>query len=98
MTEVIDAIPVAPLAEPDWAKAIRFLEQAVKAGNQDANTLYLLAMAYKHQKRGGEARQILGKISNPDANVLLQRGVLAFSDKDWNQAAQEFSQAWQQDP
>lgn len=97
MPDVIEVIPVAPVAEPDWAEASRFLEQAVKAGNQDANTLYLLAMAYKHQNRPGDARQMLAKIADPDANVLLQRGVLAFADKDWAQAAQEFAQAWQKD-
>ena len=35
MPEVVDIISVAPVAEPDWAKAIRFLEQAAKAGNQE---------------------------------------------------------------
>ncbi len=90
-------ISVAPVAEPDWTEAIRFLEQAVKAGNQDANALYLLAMAYKHQGRVGEARQTLAKISDPDANVLLQRGVLAFNDKEWPNAATEFENAWQKD-
>src|SRR5438132_36510 len=77
MTDSNDVISVAPVAEPDWPDAIRFFEQAVKAGNQDPHTLYLLAMAYKHQKRSGEARQTLAKIADPDANVLLQRGVLA---------------------
>ena len=98
MTEVIDVIPVTPVAEPDWLGAIRFLEQAVKAGNNDANGLYLLAMAYKHQGRSGDARQTLAKIADPDANVLLQRGVLAFTDKDWPQALQEFTKAWEKDP
>src|SRR5436189_5678755 len=97
MSDVIEVIAVAPVAEPDWAEAIRFLEQAVKAGNQDPHALYLLAMAYKHQNRPGEARQSLARIANPDANVLLQRGVLAFNDKDWNEASQQFAQAWQQD-
>ena len=90
-------ISVAPVAEPDWAEAIRFLEQTVKAGNQDANALYLLAMSYKHQGRAGEARQALAKITDPDANVLLQRGVLAFNEKEWPSAADEFEKAWQKD-
>ncbi len=98
MTEALDVISVTPIVEPDWAEAIRFLEQAVKAGNQDANALYLLAMAYKHQGRGGEARAMLAKIGDPDANVLLQRGVLAFNDKEWPAAADEFEKAWQKDP
>lgn len=98
MPDVQDVISVAPVAEPDWPEAIRFLEQAVKAGNQDANALYLLAMAYKHQGRSGEARQMLAKIGDPDANVLLQRGVLAFNEKEWPSAATEFEKAWQKDP
>jgi tetratricopeptide (TPR) repeat protein len=97
MSDVIEIIPEAE-AKPDWGEAIRFLEQAVKAGNQDGNALYLLAMAYKHQGRGAEARQMLAKITEPDANVFLQRGLLAFANRDWNQAAQEFAQAWQKDP
>ena len=76
------------------APAIRFLEQAVKAGHQDANGLYMLAMAYKHQGRGGEARAMLAKIADPDANVLLQRGVLAFNDKEWANAGSEFEKAY----
>jgi tetratricopeptide (TPR) repeat protein len=98
MPEVLDVISVAPVAEPDWAEAIRFLEQAVKAGNQDPNGLYLLAMAYKHLGRTGEARATLAKVGDPDANVLLQRGVLAFNDKEWAPAASEFEKAWQKDP
>ncbi len=98
MSIVQDVISVAPVAEPDWAEAIRFLEQAVKAGNQDANALYLLAMAYKHQGRVGEARQTLARINDPDANVFLQRGVLAFNEKEWPNAATEFEKAWQKDP
>ena len=98
MTEAYEVIPVAPVAEPDWGEAIRFFEQAVKAGNNDANGLYLLAMAYKHQGRGGDARQMLTKIVDPDANVLLQRGVLAFADKDWPQASAEFAKAWEKAP
>src|SRR5207249_3319341 len=38
------------------------------------------------------------KISDADANVLLQRGVLAFNEKEWPNAAIEFEKAWQKDP
>lgn len=98
MSDSNDVISVAPVAEPDWPGAARFFEQAVKAGNQDPHALYLLAMAYKHQNRSAEARQTLAKIADPDANVLLQRGVLAFADKDWPAASSEFDKAWQKDP
>src|SRR5262249_16823617 len=97
MSEVLDVISVAPVAEPHWAEAIRFLEQAVKAGNQDPNGLYMLAMAYKHQGRTGEAQQILAKIPDPDANVLLQRGVLAFNVREWANAGGDFEKAWQKE-
>ena len=90
MTEGHDVISVTPVTEPSWGEAIRFLEQAVKAGSQDEHALYLLAMAYKHKGRAGEARQMLAKIADPDANVLLQRGLLAFNDKEWLAAAGEF--------
>lgn len=98
MPQTQEVISVTPVAEPDWAEAIRFLEQAVKAGNQDASALYLLAMAYKHQGRADDARQTLAKIAVPDANVHLQRGVLAFNEKEWANAAAEFEKSWQADP
>jgi tetratricopeptide (TPR) repeat protein len=97
MPDVIDAIPVTPVHSPDWTEATRLLEQAVKAGNQDAQALYLLAMAYKHQGRFADARHVLGKIIEPDANVLLQRGILAFTDKDYEKAAEEFARSWEKD-
>src|SRR5947209_19847179 len=98
MTEVLDALPVVPLGASDWGEAARLLEQAIKAGNQDPQAAYLLAMCYKHLGRTAEARQVLGKISQPDANVLLQRGVLAFADRDFVQAGDEFARAWEQEP
>lgn len=97
MADVQNVITVAPVAEPDWGEAIRFLEQSVKAGMQDANALYLLAMAYKHQGRIPEARQTLAKIADPDCNVFLQRGILAFNEKEWANAAAEFEKAWQKE-
>ncbi len=92
-----DIISVAPVAEPNWGEAIRLLEQAAKAGNQDPQAMYLLAMAYKHQGRPADARQTLARIADPDANVLLQRGVLAFNEKEWPAAADEFAKSLQKD-
>jgi tetratricopeptide (TPR) repeat protein len=97
MSDTLD-IPVTPVATPDWAAATRLMEQAVKAGNQDPQALYLLAMGYKHQGRVADARHVLGKIADPDANVLLQRGVLAFAEKDFARAGEEFARAWDLDP
>src|SRR5690349_15276827 len=98
MAEVTsDAVPIAPVAEPDWAEAVRFLEQATKAGNQDPQALYLLAMGYKHLGRVADARHALSKVADPDANVLLQRGVLAFLDRDYAKAAEEFARSWEKE-
>ena len=78
MPDVIDAVSVTPVHSPDWTEATRLLEQAVKAGNQDPQALYLLASAYKHQGRFADARHILGKIADADANV---QGVAAATNK-----------------
>ncbi len=98
MTEILDVIPVTPLAQPDWEEAARLLEQAVKAGCQDPQALYLLAMGYKHLGRVTDARRVLDKVADPDPNVLLQRGILAFSDKDFAKAADEFTRGWDKEP
>jgi tetratricopeptide (TPR) repeat protein len=98
MTPVLDVLPVVPLGATDWSEAARILEQAVKAGNQDPQAAYLLAMCFKHLGRIADARQALSKIADPDANVHLQRGVLAFADRDFVQAEQEFARAWAKEP
>jgi tetratricopeptide (TPR) repeat protein len=98
MTDVLDALPVVPLGATDWGQAARVLEQALKAGNQDLSAAYLLAMCYKHLGRASDARQVLSKIAHPDANVLLQRGVLSFADRDFAQAGHEFTRSWEMEP
>src|SRR6267143_769931 len=98
MPDVMEIIPVTAVHSPDWTEATRLLEQAVKAGNQDAQALYLLAMAYKHQGRFGDAPHLPGKNAEPDSNVLLQRGILAVTDKEHARAADEFAKAWEKDP
>src|SRR6266436_9985196 len=98
MTTVLEAIPVVPLEAHDYDHAARLLEQAVRAGTQDANAFYLLALCYKRLGRIADARHMLTKIAAPDANVLLQRGVLAFLDHDYTQAADHFQQALERSP
>jgi tetratricopeptide (TPR) repeat protein len=98
MSDVLDALPVVPLPATDWAAAALVLEQAIKAGNQDPQATYLLAMCYKHLGRNGEAQRLLGKIANPDTNVLLQRGLLAFAERDFARAGGEFAEAWDKEP
>lgn len=98
MTDVLEALPAVPVEAIDWNEAVRLLEQAIKAGNQDPQAAYLLGLCYKHLDRVADARQALSKIAQPDANVLLQRGVLAFADRDYVQAGQDFTQAWEKEP
>ena len=82
----------------DWTDAVRLLEQATKAGLQEPPALLLLARAYKQLGRTGEARQILSKIAQPDSAALLQRGLLAFKEKEYGPAADDFDQALVRDP
>ncbi len=84
--------------KPRWDDAARLLEQATRAGVQDAGALMLQALAYKHLGRTGEARQTLTRLNHPDADVLTQRGLLAFKDKEYAVAADDFQAALTHDP
>jgi tetratricopeptide (TPR) repeat protein len=85
-------------AGPNWAEALRLLEQAQRASSQDPQTLYLLAMTCRRLGRNAEARQYLQKIAQPDASVLIQRGLLSFQEKDYLRAADEFGAAREKAP
>ena len=98
MPRVVDGLPDVPPTASAWNEAARLLEQAVKAGNQDPEAAYLLAMCYKHVGRIADARQVLARIGQPDANVLLQRGILALIDRDFAQAAPMLAQSRANDP
>ncbi len=91
------APPTAPRAEP-WADAARLFEQALKTGPADPQVAYLLALCYKRQGKTNDARTALRKISKPDANVLLQMGLLSFQENNFAQAEQEFARALEMDP
>src|SRR5205823_2460145 len=91
--------PAAPPPRPEhWADAARLLEQATKTGAQDADVAYLLALAYKRQGKTNDARTALRKITKPDANVLLQMGLLSYQEKQFAQAEGEFARALEMDP
>jgi tetratricopeptide (TPR) repeat protein len=95
--EILQAIPVDE-ETGDWNRAAGLLEQAVRAGNRDPAAAYLLGMCYKRLGRNAEARAALARIVEPDANVYLQRGLLAYSEKEFGQAEGEFARAWELAP
>lgn len=95
------AVPVTTaIDESEWRRyeaAAKALERAVQAGCQDANVLYMLAMAHKRQGKLNEARNALRKISRPDANVVLQMGLVSLQENQLVQAEEELARAWQMD-
>src|SRR5712691_131844 len=95
---ILEAIPADQPAPSRFDTAARLLEQACQAGSEDPHVAYLLAMACKRQGRLAEARAALQKIAQPDANVLLQLGLLSLREQQPAQASQEFARAWQLDP
>jgi Flp pilus assembly protein TadD len=78
--------------------AAQVLDRAVESGCQDANVLYLLALAHKRQGKTNEARNALRKIAKPDANIVLQMGLLSLEDGNLAQAEEELARAWSMDP
>jgi tetratricopeptide (TPR) repeat protein len=92
---------VLSIAESDSARyeaAAGFFERAVQAGCQDTHVLYMLAMVRKRQGKLHEARNVLRKIAQPDAHVVLQMGLLSLQENQLAQAEEEFAHAWQMDP
>jgi protein O-GlcNAc transferase len=95
------SLPALPIVERDstrYETAAQLFERALQAGCLDANVLYMLAMARKRQGKLSEARNVLRKIPQPDANVLLQMGLLSLQENQLAQAEDEFARAWQMDP
>lgn len=91
---------VVPVTESDstrYEAAAQLLERAVQAGCQDANVLYMLAMAHKRRGKINEARNALRKIARPDANVVLQMGLLSLQENQLVQGEEELAHAWQMD-
>jgi len=90
-------IPVAESVLSRYEVAAQVLDRAIQAGCQDPNVLYLLAMAHKRQGKTVEARTALRKIQKPDANVLLQMGLLSLQEQNLPQAEGELQRAWDAD-
>lgn len=78
--------------------AAQVLEKAAQAAGNDANVLYMLFLAHKRQGKANDARAALRKIAKPDANVVLQMGLLSLQENNLSQAEGEFVRAWQMDP
>jgi tetratricopeptide (TPR) repeat protein len=95
---VVEAAPEDDPAAPRYAAAAQALERAVGAGCQDPNVLYLLALAHKRQGKTAEARAALRKIPKPDADVVLQMGLLSLRENQLAQAEGEFARALEADP
>jgi tetratricopeptide (TPR) repeat protein len=88
----------------DAEAAALLLEQGIDGGCKDPAVIYLLALAHKRRNNTREARNALRRIDKPDANVLLQMGVLSLRElkpgllQPLSQAEQDFARAWQADP
>jgi tetratricopeptide (TPR) repeat protein len=96
MTDILPEIVVAP--EPKNAgRAAGLLEQAIRVGCRDTAASYLLAMCCKRLGRNADALTALSRISEPDANVSLQRGLLAYAEKDFAQAEKDFARSFELD-
>jgi Flp pilus assembly protein TadD len=90
---VVVANGIAEQADPRHVAAAEVLERAVQSGFQDGNVLYLLALAYKRQNKLADARATLRKITKPDANVLMQMGLISLCEQNLAQAEGEFLRA-----
>jgi Flp pilus assembly protein TadD len=93
-----EAIPIDEPIQSQYEVAAQVLERAVQSGCQDPNVLYMLAVAHKRQGKLIEARNALRKIQRPDANVILQMGLLSLDEQQLAQAEGEFARAWEMDP
>lgn len=94
----MDTVPVAVPVPAHLEDAARLLEQAIKAGCQDTEAAYMLGLCYKRLGKIPEARAAFRKIARPDANVLLQMGLLSLQEEQYAQAEQEFAQSFAADP
>lgn len=93
----LDALPLAEPVDLNYEQAAEQLEKVIQAGSKDKEVFYLLAMAYKQMEDWSKARETLRKIKPPDANVLLQMGILSLKENLLAQAEGELVRALQLD-
>lgn len=74
-------------------RAAQLLEKAAASPGAEPSVLYLLFLAYKRLNRLTDARNTLRKIARPDANVLLQLGLLSLAEGNLDQAEGELARA-----
>lgn len=79
-------------------RAAQLLEKAAASPGAEPSVLYLLFLAYKRLHRLTDARNTLRKIARPDANVLLQLGLLSLAEGNLDQAEGELARARAADP
>src|SRR5262249_5488783 len=96
---VAQPIPVAEATMSRYEAAAQVLERALHTGpgGKDANIAYMLALAHKRQGKTQDARNALRKITKPDANVMLQMGLLSLQEGNLVQAEGEFARALEMD-
>jgi tetratricopeptide (TPR) repeat protein len=92
------SVPVADAVQPRFEVAAQILERALGSSARDPNVAYMLAMAHKRQGKTQDARNALRKIQKPDANVMLQMGLLSLQEGNLAQAEGEFARAWEMEP
>jgi Flp pilus assembly protein TadD len=92
------SVPIAEAVQSRYEVAAQVLDRALTTGSKDPNVAYMLAMAHKRQGKSQEARNALRKIAQPDANVLLQMGLLSLQEGNLPQAEGEFARAAEMDP
>ena len=96
---VADAVvPLADAVQSRFEVAAQVLERALSTNSKDPNVAYMLALAHKRQGKTQDARNALRKIQKPDANVVLQMGLLSLQEGNLAQAEGEFANAWELDP
>lgn len=81
-----------------YEAAAQVLERAGQAASNDPQVWYLLFLAHKRQGKVNDARNALRKIAKPDANVVLQMGLLSLQENNLTQAEGEFARARDMDP
>ena len=91
-------IPILEEVRTRFTEAAVLLDRATQSGCNDPAVIYMLGLAHKRDGKINEARTAFRKIQKPDANVILQMGLLSLREGNLAQAEEEFGRAFQMDP